>query len=105
MEGFAAGSKPAGNGPRRMSDLGIAGALELLEEDLVPARVGVDERGGDDGERAALLDVARGAHEALGLVQRVRVDAAGRCGHIDGGGLQPEQAFSRSVAGEMNRSL
>ena len=43
----------------------VAGALELLEDDLVHARAGVDQRGGDDGQRAALLDVARRAEEAL----------------------------------------
>jgi hypothetical protein len=58
-------------------DLAVARALELLEDDLVHARARVDERRRDDGERAALLDVARGAEEALRLVQRVRVDAAG----------------------------
>ena len=57
-------------------DFGIAGALELLEDHLVHARAGVDERRRDDGERAALLDVARGAEEALGPLQRVGVDAA-----------------------------
>ncbi len=31
-------------------DLRVAGPLELLEDDLVHARPGVDERGGDDGE-------------------------------------------------------
>src|SRR5919107_594476 len=45
--------------------LRVAGALELLEDHLVHARTRVDQRRGDDGERAALLDVARGAEEAL----------------------------------------
>jgi hypothetical protein len=58
-------------------DLAVAGALELFEDHLVHARAGVDERGGDDGQRAAFLDVARRAEEALGLVQRVGVDTAG----------------------------
>ena len=40
-------------------------------------RAGIDQRGGDDGQRAAFLDVAGGAEEALGLVQRVGVHAAG----------------------------
>ena len=34
------------------------------------------ERGGDDGQRAAFLDVARRAEEALGALQRVGIDAA-----------------------------
>src|SRR6185437_8765293 len=37
-------------------DLAVARALELLEDDLVHARAGVNERRGDDGQRAALLD-------------------------------------------------
>ena len=62
--------------------LGIAGALELFEDDFVHAAAGVDQRGGDDGERAAFLDVARGAEEALRPLQRVGVDAAGQ--HLAG---------------------
>src|SRR5262249_9117950 len=58
-------------------DLGVAGALELLEDHLVHARAGVDERGADDGQRAALLAVAGRAEEPLGPVERVGVDAAG----------------------------
>jgi hypothetical protein len=57
-------------------DLHVAGALELLEDHVVHARAGVDERGGDDGERAALLDVARRAEEALRPLQGVAVHAA-----------------------------
>src|SRR5262249_27007088 len=47
----------------------VAGALELLEDHVVHAAAGVDERGSEDGQRAALLDVAGGAEEALRLVQ------------------------------------
>jgi murein L,D-transpeptidase YcbB/YkuD len=57
--------------------LGVPGALELLEDDLVHARAGLDQRGGDDGERAAALDVAGRAEEALGPLQGVGVHAAG----------------------------
>src|SRR5262249_30986469 len=46
------------------NDFGVTGALELLEDDLVHAAAGVDQRRGDDGERAAFLDVAGGAEEA-----------------------------------------
>src|SRR5688572_5873670 len=46
-------------------DFRVAGALELLEDDVVHARAGVDERGRDDGQGTALLDVARRAEEAL----------------------------------------
>ena len=52
------------------ADLHVAGALELLEDDLVHARAGVDQRRGEDGERAAELDVAGRAEELLGRVQR-----------------------------------
>src|SRR5690606_1995939 len=58
-------------------EVGVAGALELFEDDFVHARPGVDQRRRDDGERAATLDVARRAEEALGLLERVRVDTAG----------------------------
>src|SRR5207247_8646971 len=58
-------------------DLAVAGALELLEDHLVHAGAGVDERYRDDRERPALLDIARRAEEALRLVELVRVDAAG----------------------------
>jgi hypothetical protein len=57
-------------------DFHVARALELLEDDVVHARAGVDQRRRDDRERAALLDVARRAEEALRPLQRVRVDAA-----------------------------
>ena len=43
-------------------------------------RAGFDQRRGDDGQRAAFLDVARGAEEALRALQRVGVDAA--CQHL-----------------------
>src|SRR5690606_8460520 len=65
-------------------DLHVAGALELLVDHVVHARAGVDQRGGDDGQRAAFLDVAGGAEEALRPVQGVGVDAAGE--HLAGRG-------------------
>src|SRR6478672_10299072 len=43
--------------------LAVAGALELLVDDVVHARAGVDEAGGDDRERATLLYVPRGTEE------------------------------------------
>src|SRR3981189_571251 len=51
-------------------DLAVSGPLELLEDDLVHAGAGVHQRGADDGQRPALFGVARGAEEALRLVQR-----------------------------------
>ena len=59
-------------------DLHVPRALELLEDDLVHAAAGVDEGGGQDGQAAAFLDVAGGAEEALRLMQRVGVHAAGQ---------------------------
>src|SRR3990167_8966359 len=55
-------------------DFRVAGALELLEDHFVHPAAGVDQRGGDDRQRTAFLDVARGAEEALGALQRVGVD-------------------------------
>src|SRR5690606_31387038 len=54
-------------------ELHVAGALELLEDDLVHLRAGLHQRGGDDGERSAVLDVPRGAEEPLRRVERGRV--------------------------------
>src|SRR2546422_8558889 len=56
--------------------LRVARALELLEDHLVHARSGVDQRGRHNGERAARLDVAGRAEEPLRLLERVRVHAA-----------------------------
>ena len=42
------------------------------------ARAGLDQRGGEDGQRAAVLDVARGTEEALRRVERGRVDTTGQ---------------------------
>src|SRR4029450_7045862 len=49
--------------------LAVARALELLEDDVVHAAAGVHQGRGDDGQRAALLDVAGGAEEPLRPVQ------------------------------------
>src|SRR3989442_5337419 len=45
-------------------DFHVAGALELFEDDIVHAAARIDQRGGDDGERAALFHVARSGEEA-----------------------------------------
>src|SRR5690606_16812141 len=67
----------------RKLELHVAGALELLEDDLVHLGPGLHQRGSENGERATVLDVARGAKEALGRVQRRAVDTtrqdASRC--------------------------
>src|SRR6266571_3206866 len=59
-------------------DLHVPGGLELLEDDLVHARAGVHQRGRQDRQRAAVLDVAGRSEEALGRVQRRGVDTAGQ---------------------------
>ena len=59
-------------------ELHVARALELFEDDLVHAGAGIDQGGGDDGERAAFFDIAGGAEEAFGFMQGVCVDAAGQ---------------------------
>jgi len=48
----------------------VAGALEFLVNHLVHLQAGVDQRGGDDGQQAAVLGLARGAEEALGRLCR-----------------------------------
>src|SRR5215210_5826802 len=53
--------------------LHVARALELLEDDLVHPAAGLDQRGREDRERAAVLDVARRPEELLGRVKRRRV--------------------------------
>ena len=57
-------------------ELHVAGALELLKDDLVHLGAGVDEGRGQDGERATVLDIAGCAQEALGRIQCRRIDAA-----------------------------
>jgi hypothetical protein len=56
----------------------VTGALEFFEDHFVHAAAGVDQRGGDDRERTAFLDVARRAEEALRPLERVGVDTAGQ---------------------------
>ena len=63
-------------------DFRIAGAFEFLENDVVHLRTGIDQRGGENGQAAALLDVARRAEEALRPLQRIRIHAAGE--HLAG---------------------
>ena len=64
------------------NQLRIAGALELFEDHFVHAAARVDQRGGDDGQRTALFDIAGRAEEALWPLQRIGVDAAGE--HLAG---------------------
>src|SRR5437870_11896743 len=63
-------------------DLAVAGALEFLEDDVVHARSGLDERGGDDGERPAAVlwrNGARGAEERVRSGHRRGIEATGKC--------------------------
>ena len=60
------------------AQLHVAGALELLEDRVVHAAVRLDQRRGEDRQRAALFDVAGRAEELLRRVQRTGVDAAGQ---------------------------
>ena len=59
-------------------ELHIAGPLELLEDDLIHPASGIDQRGGDDRQAAAVLDVPGGPEEPLRLVEGVGIDAAGK---------------------------
>ena len=63
----------------------VASAFEFFVNEVVHFRAGVDEGGGDYGQAAALLDVARGAKETLGTLHGIGVDAASeyfaRCRH------------------------
>src|SRR5499427_5885568 len=58
--------------------LHVAGALELLEDDLVHPGAGLDQGRGQDGQRAAVLDIAGRAEKPLGRVQRGGVHATGQ---------------------------
>src|SRR3954453_24073737 len=51
-------------------ELHVAGALELLEDDLVHPRAGLDQRRREDRQRSAVLDVARSTEEPLRRIER-----------------------------------
>src|SRR6266545_973599 len=71
-------------------ELHVARALELLEDDLVHPGPGLHQGGREDGQRAAVLDVAGGAEEPLRRVQGGGVDTAGQ---------DPPARRSRQVVG------
>ena len=50
-------------------DFAVAGALEFFKDHFVHAAAGIDQRRGDDGERAAFFHLAGRAKEALGALQ------------------------------------
>ena len=56
--------------------LHVAGALELLKDEVVHARAGLDQRGGHDGEGATLVKDAGAAEKAARRVHGPAVDAA-----------------------------
>ena len=58
-------------------ELHVAGALELLEDDVVHAAAGLDQHAGDDGERTGLLGAAGGGEELAGFLEGAHVEAAG----------------------------
>ena len=57
-------------------DLHVSGALVFLEDEVVHAALRLDERGGENGEAATFLEVARRTEEFLGLRKRLGIDAA-----------------------------
>ena len=56
----------------------VAGAFEFLVDHIVHARTGLDQRGGDDGQRAAFFNVTRGTEETLRLLQGIGVHTTGQ---------------------------
>ena len=59
-------------------DLGITGAFEFFEDDLVHAAAGVDQRGGDNSKTSTLFDVTRGAEETFRALQSIGVHTPGQ---------------------------
>src|SRR5690606_12502320 len=59
--------------PAVQMQLAVAGALELFVDDVVGPAARLDERGGDNRQAAAFLDVAGRAEKALRAPQRRRV--------------------------------
>ncbi len=57
--------------------LHVAGALEFLKDQLIHARTGVHQRGGQDGQRAAVFDLAGGGKHLARDFQRAGIHAAG----------------------------
>src|SRR2546430_2247912 len=68
--------------------LHIAGAFELLIDDVVHAAAGIDEAGGDDSQAAALLRIPGCPEESFGRIKSDGIDAtregaaAGRHGEV-----------------------
>src|SRR3546814_9128877 len=60
------------------NDLGVAGALELLEDHFVHAAAGVDQRRRDDRERTAFLDLPGRTEEAVWPLERIGIATTGQ---------------------------
>ena len=54
----------------------VARAFEFFVDDFVHFRAGIDQGGGDDGERAGFFGVARRAEKAFGALQSAGIHAA-----------------------------
>ena len=52
----------------------VARAFELFKDHLIHSGSGIDQCGGDDGERATFFDVSGGAKEALRSLQCIGID-------------------------------
>ena len=59
-------------------DFRVTRALKFFEDDFVHSAAGIDQRRGDDGQRATFLDVPRRAEETFGTLQGIGVDTAGQ---------------------------
>src|SRR5581483_2620187 len=57
-------------------NLHVASTFEFLENDVVHAAAGFDQRRGDDGQAATFLNIAGRAKKALRFLQSIRFDAA-----------------------------
>ena len=57
-------------------DFRVTSTLEFFENHIIHARTRINKGGGDNGQRAAFLDVSRCAKEPLGTLQGVGVDTA-----------------------------
>ena len=64
--------------PASPASIHDAGALEFLEDNVIHLGTGLGKGRGQDGEGTAVLDVAGGTEEALGLLEGVRIDTAGQ---------------------------
>ncbi len=62
--------------------LHVTGTLELFVDHFIHLRAGFNQRGSDDGQRAAFFDVTRSTEETLWLLKSVCIDTTGQ--HLAG---------------------